>query len=371
MPQPHLRTERLVLVPLADEHLDLEVELDSDPEVLRYLWGRARSRDEVERSHAERLAHADKVEGLGFWMAFTHDGDCVGLMMLPPAHGPDQPDDPTIADLGYRIFRRHWRQGYASEASTELLRHAFETVGLRKVRGGAGRGRVRHHRRRVAQYRDTSTYSAGVIATWGRGWRGVVVAVVALGIASLLSNITTDAQLLGEDQAWFAIRRTMSLLLNSGTAWAGVSVLAGFLVCRPARRSGGLRAAALAGLIAGSGALLVHYGLGELTGLMPPGSFGSNVFWFVAAAVTGAPLGLIGAWARRPSLWGLAARFVVPAGAVLEPFVTGWWSSGWVTTPAERTSTLAAAVLLTALGVLGAAVVLRSRGQHPGRVTNA
>lgn len=133
MPQPHLRTERLVLVPLADEHLDLEVELDSDPEVLRYLWGRARSRDEVERSHAERLAHADKVEGLGFWMAFTHDGDCVGLMMLPPAHGPDQPDDPTIADLGYRIFRRHWRQGYASEASTELLRHAFETVGLRKV----------------------------------------------------------------------------------------------------------------------------------------------------------------------------------------------------------------------------------------------
>lgn len=35
--QPSLRTARIELVPLADEHLELEVELDSDPEVLRYV----------------------------------------------------------------------------------------------------------------------------------------------------------------------------------------------------------------------------------------------------------------------------------------------------------------------------------------------
>jgi RimJ/RimL family protein N-acetyltransferase len=53
--------------------------------------------------------------------------------MLPPANGPDQPDDPTVAELGYRLLRRHWRQGFASEASRVLLRHAFDTVGQRKV----------------------------------------------------------------------------------------------------------------------------------------------------------------------------------------------------------------------------------------------
>jgi RimJ/RimL family protein N-acetyltransferase len=42
MTQPTLDTERLRLVPLADEHLEFEVELDSDPEVMRYLAGRAR-----------------------------------------------------------------------------------------------------------------------------------------------------------------------------------------------------------------------------------------------------------------------------------------------------------------------------------------
>ncbi|MBM6399195.1 GNAT family N-acetyltransferase [Phycicoccus sonneratiae] len=132
MPQPVLTTDRLRLEPLTDDHVELEVALDGDAEVLRYLWGRARTREEVVASHAERMAHAARVDGLGFWMAFDGGGP-VGLMMLPPAHGPDQPDDPTVCDLGYRLFRRRWGHGYATEASRALLDHAFGTVGQRLV----------------------------------------------------------------------------------------------------------------------------------------------------------------------------------------------------------------------------------------------
>ena len=147
MSSPVLCTTRLLLVPLADRHVDLEAELDSDPEVLRYLDGRARSRDEVLVSHARRMELAGLVDGLGYWMAFgsdggargsvapatEDDGEFVGLMMLPPAHGPDQPDDPTVSDLGYRLLRRCWGKGLASEASRALLGHAFDTVGQRRV----------------------------------------------------------------------------------------------------------------------------------------------------------------------------------------------------------------------------------------------
>jgi RimJ/RimL family protein N-acetyltransferase len=147
VPQPILRTARLLLVPLADRHVGLEVQLDSDPEVLRYLDGRAQSRAEVVESHARRMALASTVEGLGFWMAFGCDGgkrgsaapategegEFIGLMMLPPAHGPDQPDDLAVSDLGYRLVRRYWRQGLASEASRALLRHAFDTVRQNRV----------------------------------------------------------------------------------------------------------------------------------------------------------------------------------------------------------------------------------------------
>jgi hypothetical protein len=54
VPQQTLQTERITLVPLADEHLEWEVELDSSREVMRYLTGRASTRDEVEASHAPR-----------------------------------------------------------------------------------------------------------------------------------------------------------------------------------------------------------------------------------------------------------------------------------------------------------------------------
>ncbi len=146
MPQPTLSTRRLLLVPLADRHLDLEVELDSDPEVLRYISGRAHTRDEVAASHDRRRSLAAQVDGLGYWIAYVSGADVVepppgteeagvfaGLMFLPPAHGEDQPDDPTVCDLGYRFLSRFWRLGLASEASRELLRHAFDTVGQSRV----------------------------------------------------------------------------------------------------------------------------------------------------------------------------------------------------------------------------------------------
>jgi RimJ/RimL family protein N-acetyltransferase len=109
---------------------------------------------------------AGKVDGLGYWMAFGSDGgkrdstpperedegDFIGLMMLPPAHGPDQPDDPTVTDLGYRLVRRYWRRGLASEASRALLRHAFDTVGQNRV---------------IAQTMAVNTGSRGVMEAIG------------------------------------------------------------------------------------------------------------------------------------------------------------------------------------------------------------
>ena len=134
MPQQTLHTGRLTLVPLADEHLDWEVELDSDPEVMRYLGGRASTREEVEVAHARRLEAARKVDGLGFWVGLVND-EFVGWWTLQPAHGPDQPDDPGVADLGYRLLQRHWRKGLASAGSRELVRYGFDDVGLDRIIG--------------------------------------------------------------------------------------------------------------------------------------------------------------------------------------------------------------------------------------------
>jgi RimJ/RimL family protein N-acetyltransferase len=132
MPQEILQTERITLVPLADEHFRWELELDSDPEVMRYLSGRASTRDEVEAAHARRMAAAQRVDGLGFWIGVV-DGDFVGWWILQPAHGPDQPDDPAVADLGFRLLPRHWRKGLASEGAQSLIRYGFDEIGLDRI----------------------------------------------------------------------------------------------------------------------------------------------------------------------------------------------------------------------------------------------
>jgi RimJ/RimL family protein N-acetyltransferase len=132
MTQPTLYTKRLQLVPLSDAHLELEIALDADPEVMRYLTGRALSRAEVEHAHQRRIAAAREVPGLGFWAGFAA-GEFVGWWILQPPHGPDQPKVAGEADLGYRLMRRHWRRGYASEGARELIRYGFDDLGLNRI----------------------------------------------------------------------------------------------------------------------------------------------------------------------------------------------------------------------------------------------
>jgi RimJ/RimL family protein N-acetyltransferase len=52
---------------------------------------------------------------------------------LQPPNGPDQPRVGGEADLGYRLLRRHWRRGYASEGARALVRYGFTEVGLRRI----------------------------------------------------------------------------------------------------------------------------------------------------------------------------------------------------------------------------------------------
>ena len=127
MPQAHLHTDRLDLVPLAEDHLPFLVELNSDPVVLRYLFARALTPQETEARMHKWLEAA--TEDQGKWIAYAAD-EPVALFMLEP---PDSPPRTDAAELGYRIPQRHWRQGIAKEGSLELLRHAFEDLGEERV----------------------------------------------------------------------------------------------------------------------------------------------------------------------------------------------------------------------------------------------
>jgi len=124
--RPTLSTARLRLEPLAPGHAELLVELDSDPEVLRHILGRALSREESLAAFPLRMDPDADARGLGLWVGFQ-DSVFVGWWCLL------RDADPTTAELGYRLPRSAWDRGLATEGSRAVLDHGFETVSLGSV----------------------------------------------------------------------------------------------------------------------------------------------------------------------------------------------------------------------------------------------
>jgi RimJ/RimL family protein N-acetyltransferase len=127
-----LKTPRLVLRRFTSDDVENLVELDSDPEVMRYITGgRATPREEIESEVLPAfLGHYDRYAGYGFWAAIEKSsGQFLGWFHFRPENGA--PDDEV--ELGYRLRRSAWGNGYASEGSRALIQKGFAELGVRRV----------------------------------------------------------------------------------------------------------------------------------------------------------------------------------------------------------------------------------------------
>jgi RimJ/RimL family protein N-acetyltransferase len=127
-----LETERLAMRQFTREDSELLVELDSDPEVMRYLTGgRITPRIRVETAVAPAIIRDyTRHPGFGAFAAHTRDaGEFVGWFMLLPRLDSTADE----AELGYRLRRAAWGRGLGTEGSRELLRYGFEELGLRRI----------------------------------------------------------------------------------------------------------------------------------------------------------------------------------------------------------------------------------------------
>jgi RimJ/RimL family protein N-acetyltransferase len=126
-----MKTERLALREFTENDADLLVELDSDPDVMRYLSsGEPTPRDHIEQKTLPRLIDEyQRHPGFGVWATHTRDGTFIGWFML--RQHDDSP--PGEVELGYRLRRAAWGRGYATEGSRALLHRGFEELGVTTV----------------------------------------------------------------------------------------------------------------------------------------------------------------------------------------------------------------------------------------------
>jgi RimJ/RimL family protein N-acetyltransferase len=125
-----LRTARLLLRNWREEDRSPFARLNADPEVRAHLGGavdRATSDGEFGRGRAM----IDAL-GYGFWaLERLADGAFLGFCGIKPVSFEAR-FTPAV-EIGWRLAREYWGQGYASEAARISLEYGFETLGLAEI----------------------------------------------------------------------------------------------------------------------------------------------------------------------------------------------------------------------------------------------
>ena len=136
-----LQTKRLTLSPCCPSYREDFIALEQDPEVMRFLNGRRSiDPDRVDPDASFLMPRGTETH---VWTARqTASGAFVGWFCL-------WPDRERVAELGYRLRRADWGQGFASEGATALVNWGFDSGAYDKI--FASTMAVNHASRRVLE----------------------------------------------------------------------------------------------------------------------------------------------------------------------------------------------------------------------------
>ena len=120
-----------MLRPAGEDDLDFLARLNADPEVMEHVSGRPATRSETEQEWARRLGpRSDVGRGLGYWIGLA-DAQPIGWWGVGATAA-----DPGSGELGFRVCRDRWRQGWGAEGARILLAHAFSEPTVTRVWAG-------------------------------------------------------------------------------------------------------------------------------------------------------------------------------------------------------------------------------------------
>jgi len=125
-------TDRLLLRRAVPEDRDSFIELNADPDVMRFIGTERRAltrgTKESEEKADQHLAAASHQDGLQLWIIewLKRPGflGWVGLFELPGSGN---------IEVGYRLMKNAWGHGIATEAATYMVQHGLRVMKLPMV----------------------------------------------------------------------------------------------------------------------------------------------------------------------------------------------------------------------------------------------
>ena len=133
--QVFAETKRLLLRELLPADAAGMFELDSDPEVHRYVGRNPVTTIEQSQAQIAFIRQQYIHNGIGRWAVVEKQTNSfmgwAGLKLIT------EPTNNHVHyhDIGYRLIRRYWGQGYATEAAAAARDYAFEQLQLPAIYG--------------------------------------------------------------------------------------------------------------------------------------------------------------------------------------------------------------------------------------------
>ncbi|WP_067176122.1 GNAT family N-acetyltransferase [Microtetraspora niveoalba] len=130
-PSYPIETPRLLLRPFTMDDLDELHSFHSRPDVARYLYWEARTRDETRtalEAKTRQAALSEENDTLSIAVELRETGALIGDLYLFW-----RSREHRQGEIGFAFHPAHHGRGYATEASGELLRLGFADLGLHRI----------------------------------------------------------------------------------------------------------------------------------------------------------------------------------------------------------------------------------------------
>jgi ribosomal-protein-alanine N-acetyltransferase len=128
-----IETERLIIREITPKDIEGMFELESDPEVLKYLGNKPLKTLEEVTARIAFIRQQYIDHGIGRWaMIEKHTGNFVGWtgfkFVTETRNGHT-----NYHDLGYRMIQRYWGKGYATEAAKACMGYGIDQLKLNPI----------------------------------------------------------------------------------------------------------------------------------------------------------------------------------------------------------------------------------------------
>ena len=132
-----LETERLIMRELKTTDASGMFELDSNPNVMRYLGGKTVESIAVSESIIRMDQEQYAKNGIGRYAVIRKEtNEFIGWSGIKYVSEPEN-NFVNFYDLGYRLTEQHWGKGYGYECALPWIDHAFNTMKIDKLNADA------------------------------------------------------------------------------------------------------------------------------------------------------------------------------------------------------------------------------------------